>query len=465
MSDVFLSHNSDDKPAVETLALRLRAEGIEPWLDKWNLIPGNPWQEAIEQALEQCRSCAVFIGPSGIGPWQNAEMRAAIDRRISKDNFRVVPVLLPGASRGKESRLPTFLTATTWVEFRDTLDDDEVFRRLVCGIRGIPPGPGLTAVPADDQRPYRGLQVFDVEHAPLFFGRSVRTEWLLNAIRPTSHPVQSSRFLAIVGASGSGKSSLTRAGLLAALQAGKLPDSQNWPQVILKSGAKPLESLAIALCCHELLGKGQDTAGLIEKLKQHGSQLHWLCRQALRGQPESRRAVILVDQFEEVFSLCGDEGERKVFIDNLLNAATDATGQAIVLLTMRADFYGKCAPYPQLAAALSDDQFLLGPMTPDELREAIVAPAQRFGCEVEPALVERLLSDVADQPGSLPLLEHALERLWEQRQSRKLRLEDYQGLEKALEEWANQNYNGFTPEQKALCQRIFLRLVQPGEGT
>ncbi len=141
MSDVFLSHNSADKPAVESLAHCLRAEGIEPWLDNWNLIPGNPWQEEIEQALNKCRSCAMFIGPSGIGPWQNAEMRAAIDRRIGKGGFRVVPVLLPGASRGKESHLPAFLTATTWVEFRDMLDDDEQFRRLICGIRGIEPGP------------------------------------------------------------------------------------------------------------------------------------------------------------------------------------------------------------------------------------------------------------------------------------------------------------------------------------
>ncbi|HEX2245907.1 MAG TPA: formylglycine-generating enzyme family protein, partial [Gammaproteobacteria bacterium] len=408
---------------------------------------------------------AVFIGPSGIGPWQNAEMQAAINRRIGKDGFRVVPVLLPGASRGKESYLPTFLTLTTWVEFRNTLDDDEQFHRLICGIRGIEPGPGIPKTPANGQRPYRGLQVFDVEHAPLFFGRRARTDWLLDAIHPGPSAAQSSRFLAIIGASGSGKSSLARAGLLAALQRGELPDSQNWPQVVLKPGAKPLESLAIALCSHEQLGKGQDPADLIEKFKQHGPRLHWLCRQALHGQPESRRVVILVDQFEEVFSLCGDEDERKAFIDNLLTAATDATGQAIVLLTMRADFYGKCAPYPQLAAALSDDQFLLGPMTPNELREAITAPAWRFGCEVEPGLVERLLSDVAGQPGSLPLLEHALERLWDQRQSRKLRLEDYTGLEKALEEWANKNYDGLTDEQKVLCQRIFLRLVQPGEGT
>ena len=111
----FLSHSSADKPAVEELARRLKRDNIEPWLDKWNLIPGNPWQEDIEQALEACATCCVFIGPHGIGPWQNAEMRAAIDQRISTGGFRVIPVLLPGGNRGKRSKLPTFLTQTTWV--------------------------------------------------------------------------------------------------------------------------------------------------------------------------------------------------------------------------------------------------------------------------------------------------------------------------------------------------------------
>jgi hypothetical protein len=144
---VFLSHNSADKPAVEGLAVLLRAEGLEPWLDMWNLIPGDPWQPAIEEVLGRCASCAVFIGPGGFGNWQNEEMRAAIRRRVTetrsadrKDRFRVIPVLLPGVERPAWSRLPAFLVSTTWVEFRANLDEEEPFRRLLCGIRGIEPG-------------------------------------------------------------------------------------------------------------------------------------------------------------------------------------------------------------------------------------------------------------------------------------------------------------------------------------
>jgi hypothetical protein len=131
--DVFLSHHSADKPAVEEIARRLIKAGLRPWLDTWNLIPGDPWQEAIETALRNCAACAVFIGPSGTGPWQNEEMRVAIDRRVgeSRGAFRVIPVLLPGAERGERSRLPDFLVRATWVEFRRTLDDETAFHRVI----------------------------------------------------------------------------------------------------------------------------------------------------------------------------------------------------------------------------------------------------------------------------------------------------------------------------------------------
>ena len=112
---VFLSHNSADKPAVEELARRLKAEGLEPWFDKWDLIPGQPWQQALEKALDDSDSVAVFIGPSGFGPWQNEEMRVALAKRVSegKGDFRVIPVLLPGAVREERSRIPSFLLALT----------------------------------------------------------------------------------------------------------------------------------------------------------------------------------------------------------------------------------------------------------------------------------------------------------------------------------------------------------------
>jgi hypothetical protein len=139
--EVFLSHSSTDKEAVEAVARRLADEAaLMPFLDSWHLIPGEPWQEALEQALDAARTCAVFIGPSGIGPWENEEMRSALNDRVTRPGFRVIPVLLPGAVLPPQGRLPRFLARLTWVDFRHGLQDLEAFWRLVAGIRGTPPG-------------------------------------------------------------------------------------------------------------------------------------------------------------------------------------------------------------------------------------------------------------------------------------------------------------------------------------
>jgi len=143
--DVFLSHHGGDKPQVEALAARLEdEEGLKPFLDKWHLIPGEPWQEALEEALDQSGSCAVFLGPSGFGGWHHEEMRAALDQRVADRarKFRVIPVLLPGATMPNRSKSPRFLSRLTWVDFRAGLDDQEAFQRLVAGIRRLPPGRG-----------------------------------------------------------------------------------------------------------------------------------------------------------------------------------------------------------------------------------------------------------------------------------------------------------------------------------
>ncbi len=137
--DVFLSHASADKPAVEHLARKLREEGIEPFLDKWHLIPGEPWQEALEEALDQSRTCAVFLGKA-LGPWQNEEMRSALESRVSDGTFRVIPVLLPGGREPGREKLPRFLRRLTWVDFRADIDNEDAFRRLLAGIQGKEPG-------------------------------------------------------------------------------------------------------------------------------------------------------------------------------------------------------------------------------------------------------------------------------------------------------------------------------------
>lgn len=467
MVQVFLSHNTADKPAVETVARYLQSQGLEPWLDTWNLLPGDHWQQGIEDALRGCQACAVFIGPSGMGPWQHQEMEVALDRRVSQGGLRVVPVLLPGAQRGKESGLPMFLTQAVWAEL-PSLGDEPALQRLVHGLRGSRAETATVQAPAalSGEPPYRGLLVFETEHAGLFFGRAARTDWLLQALRPARDGAPATRFLAIVGASGSGKSSLARAGLLAALHDGRLADSQHWPQLLLKPGAQPLNSLVVALTAGLKLPRSP--VDLQAELAAHPNALHLACRQALYGQPVERRVVLLVDQFEETFSLCSDETQRRAFIDNLLGAATAADGQVLLLLTLRDDFYGKCAPYPRLAAAIAESQCLLGPMNATELREAIEQPALRCGGSVEPGLTELLLRDAAGQAGSLPLLEHALRRLWEISPDRRLRLADYQamnGLAGALQQWAEACYEGFSPQQQEQCRFILMRLVQPGAGT
>lgn len=139
--DVFLSHNSKDKPDVEQIATLLREKyGLKCWLDKWNLVPGEPWQEALEDALDRCRTVALFVGANEISPWENEEMRSALETRAHDKERRVIPVLLPGAPDSRDLKLPRFLSRLTWVDFRGGLNDENALYRLYCGIQGIIPG-------------------------------------------------------------------------------------------------------------------------------------------------------------------------------------------------------------------------------------------------------------------------------------------------------------------------------------
>jgi TIR domain len=314
--DVFLSHNSADKPAVEELAHRLKGAGFEPWLDKWHLSPGVPWQNEIEKALANSASCAVFLGPSGINRWQMEEMRAAISQRVQvgADAFRVIPVLLPGTDKTRRSEVPPFLRAGTWVEFVNTLDNEEAFSRLIAGIRGRAPGQPPDVSTLAGRCPYKGLQSFDVDDAPFFCGREALIELVLSKLWLTLTRENSLRFLAIVGASGSGKTSLARAGLVASIRRGALPNSLAWPCLVFRPGANPLESLAKAICV-ELRAKSSSAARqrLVDPaaVKQLVESLHGPDHDALdlevslelgTEQP-GRRVIVLVDQFEEIFTI------------------------------------------------------------------------------------------------------------------------------------------------------------------
>lgn len=307
--------------------------------------------------------------------------------------------------------------------------------------------------------PYKGLNYFDEADADLFVGReeltSKLTERLLSLTQAGSN--NPSRFLAVVGASGSGKSSLVRAGLVPALRWNQ--NSSEWDIHILTPTAHPLASLESTLSPWE-------RAGVREKLSDAMTN----STQGLKRFVNPDKPLLLViDQFEETFTLCRSEEERTAFINNLLTATSDPHGNVIVVITLRADFYAHCATYVQLREALANQQEYIGAMNEDEMRRAIEEPARRGRWEFEPGLVDLLLHDVGREPGALPLLSHALMETWQRRRARMMTLSGYAssgGVRGAIAETAESVFvDQFTPEQRAIARRIFLRLTELSDET
>ena len=348
--DVFLSHSTQHKPAVEELARWLIREGLTPFFDAWDLIPGEEVQSALERGLATSRTCAVLVGPGEFGPWQLREMRAAIARQVQtrerEGSFHVIPVLLPGARRPAEAiELPDFLKVNLWIEFPETLDDEEALHRLRCGVLGVPPGPRPGAAVAASESPYRGLEFFDLVHASIFFGREKLTLDLVEMLRDQLDG-PGTRLLAVVGPSGSGKSSVVRAGLIPVLKRGALEGSATWHPLIFKPGQDPFENLGIELAKLPggagLLAETRSFLGIDRFGRDHARSLHTAAKLALRNDPPSARLLVVADQFEEVFTLCKLEEDRRALFDNLLEAAMVPDGPVVLVLAMRADFLGKC---------------------------------------------------------------------------------------------------------------------------
>ncbi|MGW3961506.1 nSTAND1 domain-containing NTPase [Amycolatopsis sp. NPDC005003] len=304
--------------------------------------------------------------------------------------------------------------------------------------------------------PYLGLASFQPEDADRFFGRRDLLEEVCGRLAE-------SPFLAVFGASGSGKSSLLRAGLLPAVWRGDIASGEAWSTMLLTPGTRPVEQLAIHLAD---LG-GISAASTATDLRADPGAVRVLLRQVLDGRAETVRLVIVVDQFEELFTLCRDEDERRAFVDCLLTAAGEH-GPARVVLGVRADFYARCAQYPALVTALRDRQVLVGPMDADDLRAVVREPAVRAGLTVENALVEAVVADTADEPGALPLMSHALVETWKRRSGGRMTLAAYRqagGLRGAIARTADRVFDEFDPGEQQVARDVFLRLTALGEGT
>lgn len=285
--------------------------------------------------------------------------------------------------------------------------------------------------------PYVGLAAFQVEDADRFFGRGPMTQTLLALVDQRA-------FVGVFGASGAGKSSLLRAGLVARTQR---------TAVVVTPGADPTNELAVAIA-----GPADEPASRIrEDLAANPEALRgWLAK-------TSDDLVLVVDQFEEVFTLC-EEADRRWLIRALTSAAGPRTR---VVIGIRADFYGHCSRHPELVTALHQAQVLVGPMSTDELRRAICEPATRAGASVEAALLARLISDADGRAAALPLVSHALAETWRRRRGLVLSLASYQdvgGIEHALTRTAERTFDRLTDDEQAAARLLFLRLLVPGDN-
>ncbi len=315
--------------------------------------------------------------------------------------------------------------------------------------------------------PFKGLQHFDKADAELFFGREDLTIELARRLRREN-------FLAVIGASGCGKSSLIRAGMIPSLASGSpFIGTEQWPILLITPGVHPLKNLATSLTANTISTSATTT--LINDLKRDPRTLDLIAAKLLVQRGQGDKLLLIIDQFEELFTLCTDEAERQAFIDNLMTAVKPETGgPTIVLIALRADFYDQCDSYPQLLEAMETHRKYIGSMNQEEMRRAIEQPALRHGYTFEPGLVDLILADMqADNtrplnPGTLPLLSHTLKETWRNRDGSTLTLQGYTAtgqVQGAIAKTAEDEFAQLLPKEQELARRIFLLLIDLNERT
>lgn len=347
--------------------------------------------------------------------------------------------------------------------------DSVIYREITPGRNddSTPNGrtPYTSSTPLTHAHPYRGLFAFREEDAPFFFGREEFTNRQLNRI-------EEQPLIAIVGPSGSGKSSVVFAGLIPSLREGG-----DWLISDFRPGSRPFQALAESLI-PLLEPEMSEIDQLVETKKLAGAMISGdlalpdVVARILSKSPETERMLLVIDQFEELFTLCPSEHIQRTFLDLLL-VVLEAQGfqqnrTLSIVLTIRADFLGQALDYRPLADALQQANLILGPMNKQELGRAIANPAGKLGISFEAGLINRILSDVGDKPGNLPLLEFALTLLWERRVGRRLTHSAYETIgrvEGALARYADEVYGKLSPIEQNQARRIFMQMVRPGQQT
>jgi energy-coupling factor transporter ATP-binding protein EcfA2 len=471
-SDVFLSYSRADAGAVEAVRARLSEAGVTSFLDRTKLPAGQPWQPFLEKELGRSGAVAVFLGPR-MGSWQHREVQVALDRQGREHDFPVIPILLPGL----DDEPTGFLSLQTWIDLRADLHDPAQFQTLIAAIHREAKEDASAELKAGIC-PYRGLLPFREEDAGFFFGREQASQNLLSKI-------QRHKVVAVIGRSGSGKSSLVFAGLFPELRTS--PGGITWDMMTIRPESEPLHKLAEAISPPKSdLTRGarrEALNGEAERFRRGSVSLGDLVNDYLGEQPGTDRLLLYVDQWEELYTQArraGDEANRARkqadvarFIDLLLKATEDSP--LTLAFTVRADFYDQLLQHDRLTGIAQDQQISLGPLTEPQLQDCIEQPARKIGLDFEDGLVDRIVRDVGGDEGKLPLLEYALKGTWENSRKAWSRgttttllthaaYETAGRVEGAIAGKADAVYGKLTDAQKDAARRLFVNLVTPGEG-
>ena len=465
--DAFLSYNRSDHSDARWLAKQLEQKGLRVFIDTADLVGGREWESALLATLASVKCCIVCVGENGYGHYQQKEIRFAIDQERKRGaSFGILPVWMPGSNpREKLGALDIY----TWVDFTGRSEDK--LDTIVAAVKGYP-GRKIEAGkgPSAPQNPYKGLGAFGENDKGFFFGREPEAKELLAR-------VQEKAFVAVVGASGSGKSSLVHAGLIPLLREGT--GRSAWCIISMRPGSDPYLSLAEE--CAKSLSDDSSPAALERELKELYEAIHpssdrpagaisRILGQVLQKCAPAGRGILILDQFEELFLLVESQEIKKRFSADIHDLLAGSRGAWNVVVTLRADQYEPVVRDASLGPLVAASQFALREMSGEALKAAIVKPAKEVGLVVEEGLDDRILHDMADQSHAMPLLEFLLDRLWLDRDRRRNMLthrayEATGGVQNAIAKHADQIYGALRPAEQNVARKILVSLVRPGRGT
>ncbi|MFJ8310787.1 MULTISPECIES: hypothetical protein [unclassified Streptomyces] len=438
---------------------------------------GDPPLKRVAEAVVRLqrvdeRGRPVRVSAQRISDWRRAKNVPAQFAALAV----VLHILIPEARRARPAPVSAGLyDLVQWQRLWERAVADPVGDRPAAAAEEKDRPPAEAPAVAGGVCPYRGLASYRQQDARWFFGRERSTDALVAQLRAVE---ETGGLVMLVGASGAGKSSLLNAGLVPTLQNGALGEESGRTRAVLQlvPGADPLL---------ELTGRIPELAPVVSATAEPGTpRFGHAVREAVsawarRETSSPAPAVVIVDQFEETFSLCSDEASRRTFIQVLHAACTPADPRepapVLVVLGIRADFYEQCLAHPELADALQHRHMVLGPLTTAELREAVTGPAKAVGMELEPGLAELIVREVsADGPGgthsagALPLLSHALLATWQRRKAGRLTLAGYRaagGIQGAVAATAERAWSSLDPAARTAARLLLLRLVRLGEDT